>query len=860
MKPIQLSISAWGPYKDLVEIDFERASAQGIFLITGPTGAGKTTVFDALTFALYGNVSGSVREKDSLRSDFAAADARTFVTLLFRHRGASYRVTRNPRYERPKLRSGGTTLERENAILYCGDELLCEGSQTVTEKITGILGLQYSQFKQIAMIAQGEFQELLTASSRERTQIFRNIFRTRIYDSIQNVLASRAKEMFADISRLKTQCDEVVQSVRSDDENWKTACSLKDKNYSALLRMAEEALAQDRRLLKNLDARTERLEASVRRLMLRTEAARELNLKIDRYHECCQKLAQLRQEAPRAKQARKQLDASSRFLKAKPAFEALNGARMRQKEAEASRLKAERTLTGLNGEFVKKQREQQRAPERAALLAQLEEKLRGQKLMDEKCLELMKREAELKQRQDVYLNLEEDAKRARHLYEEKETLFRRESAGILAAGLTEGQPCPVCGSIHHPSPARAAEGIPDQKELNRLKEQAKKREQELSAAYAQAAAANALVSGLKKEVGSHRADSLAAQIAKNEDRVEALKLRLARAEEAYTEVKLELEKQRSLTDSWQKAAAVAEKELAEADMLWKSCMEQCGFPSVTAYKNAEMEEEALIGLKEYIAGFDRELHAFTLQKRQLRDELKSLQKKDLDSLENSLKRTDALLKETRKQRDDINARVVSNRQAVRTLEDKLKQSERLMEAFGVLRDVERAANGYNPKKLIFEQYVLSVYFDDILTGANLRLTAMSNGRYELFRAQRALDLRSREGMELEVLDHYTGRKRSVKTLSGGETFKAALSLALGMSDVIQAYAGGIEIDALFIDEGFGALDAESMDQAVAALLSLVQKDSMIGIISHVDELKERIESQIEVVKTSAGSRIMQKTF
>lgn len=183
-----------------------------------------------------------------------------------------------------------------------------------------------------------------------------------------------------------------------------------------------------------------------------------------------------------------------------------------------------------------------------------------------------------------------------------------------------------------------------------------------------------------------------------------------------------------------------------------------------------------------------------------------------------------------------------------------------MEAFGVLRDVERAANGYNPKKLIFEQYVLSVYFDDILTGANLRLTAMSNGRYELFRAQRALDLRSREGMELEVLDHYTGRKRSVKTLSGGETFKAALSLALGMSDVIQAYAGGIEIDALFIDEGFGALDAESMDQAVAALLSLVQKDSMIGIISHVDELKERIESQIEVVKTSAGSRIMQKTF
>ena len=251
-------------------------------------------------------------------------------------------------------------------------------------------------------------RQLLTASSRERTQIFRNIFRTRIYDAIQNVLASRAKEMLADIGRLKTQCDEVVQSVRSDDENWKTACSLKDKNYSALLRMAEEALAQDRRLLKNLDARTERLEASVRRLMLRTDAARELNLKIDRYHECCQKLAQLRQEEARAKRARKQLDASSRFLKAKPAFEALNSARMRLKEAEASRLQAERTLAGLNREFAKKQQEQQRAPKRAALLAQLEEKLRRQKLMEEKCLELMKREAELKQRQDIYLKLEEE--------------------------------------------------------------------------------------------------------------------------------------------------------------------------------------------------------------------------------------------------------------------------------------------------------------------------------------------------------------------------------------------------------------------------------------------------------------------
>ena len=752
MKPLSLTLCGWGPYKEKQKVDFETVCREGLFLITGPTGAGKTTIFDGITFALYGEVSGSIREKDSLRSDFAVPETPTYVELSFLHKGVEYKVTRNPRYDRPKLRGEGFTTENEAAQIFGGEKLLASGSSAVTEKVEELLGLDYRQFKQISMIAQGEFQQLLTASSKERTQIFRDIFQTRLYDCIAAALTSEVKRIYVQIEEKKHRADETASSIRVDGEAFSELLGKKNKNYGKIVKAAEEEQERLGKIREDLEQLWQEQEAAYKKTVQQAEQWKHRNFLIQQYEDGCARLKTLRGERDLLNENVKQLEKEYKKLPA------------RKKKLEQSR------------ELLRLLANQQRQ----LALWQKQQKL-------------------LKKKQEEYLRLDRAAKEKKQEYEYLDDRYKKASAGILAMDLKEGMPCPVCGSLHHPAPAGMEADVPSEnrvKELKIIYEEAwKKAVDAQTEAASMAGALKSLEEGLKEwafsDVGPDAESSLTVRITGLEGAVSAEEREIKECENGYQNGKLRLE-----------------------------------------------------GLKSSCA--------------QLRSSLKApreKEKKDVGSLSRVLAKLEQERRRINREKEMAGARFENNKKAVSVLKNHLAEKEQLEQVYGSLREVERAANGYNNRNLVFEQYVLSVYLDDILRASNQRLTAMTEGRYELHRLPVTRDRRSKEGMELEVFDQYTGKKRSVKSLSGGETFKAALALALGTSDVVQQFAGGIQVETLFVDEGFGALDEESLSQAIQILTALGGGGRMIGIISHVEELKERIEHQIIVEKHNQGSRI-----
>lgn len=754
MKPLKLILDGWGPYKDTQTVDFSPIQAGGLFLITGPTGAGKTTIFDGITFALYGEVSGSIREKDSLRSDFAAPDAVTRVELRFAHRGEEYRIIRNPRYDRAKLRGEGTTTENEAGELYRDGALAATGSQQVTEAVTELLGLNYRQFKQISMIAQGEFQQLLTASSKERTLIFRDIFQTKLYDTVTQMLGQRVKHVSGKLDECKHRMDECMASFRMEGEAWQTLYQQKNRNYQKItdcISRELEALKQARERAREQQVE---LERDYKAQVQKTEQVRQNNRRIDQYLTDQARLDQWKEELEGLKEQRRAL----------------------QKEA-------------------------RRLPEMKKRLEQQQEAVRILEEQVQKAQDWMRERENLTCLQKQYLQLDTQAKQKKQEYEYQDDRYRKAAAGILAQGLADGMPCPVCGSVKHPSPAQTAGDIPDETQIRRLKAEAERWMGQAGAAQAEAATSLGALRQMEQNLGEWK----------------------KRLEEAPLESLDGLQRQAK------EAAAAYQQQRQEAVRLEQACQE------------AEAAEE-------------KKAAAYRQGKAALRKP-KETEKQDVTEMSRTVGELESRRKQIIREMERLQTSISVNQAGFKQLEAHRQVRQELEAAYGVLRKVERAAAGSNNRKLVLEQYVLSVYFEDILRAANLRLSAMTGDRYELYRLEEGRDRRMKEGMELEVLDQYTGKRRSVKTLSGGESFKAALALALGTSDVVQSYAGGIQVETLFVDEGFGALDSESLNQAVDILTALSGGQRMIGIISHVEELKEQIDAQVLVQKNNNGSSI-----
>ena len=889
MKPEKLTICGWGPYKDLTEIDFEKFGGQGLFLITGATGAGKTTIFDAITYALYGSLSGEVRdkEKNSVRSDFADGDTPTYVELQMLHDKKRYLIRRNPEYLRPKKRGGaaiGFTKEKENAVLWVkggaedGTDKVIEGVKEVNAYLKDLMALDYTQFKQLSMIAQGEFARLLTAAPKDKTKIFREIFATGVYERFTYQLGQRAKQRYQGVMEQKHKLDEIVHLL--SDSVSQSELPREDKTYFKELETSknwnpdelENRLSQWKKIAnkQKLSSEKELEEVQKEWDLLNEQFLRlqEENKRIKEYISAKNTQAMLEAQKTEVQGKQKQSENAAnagwvengeiKWQNAKKQLEKLQKEyselekEIREKESElVSLLPMWESRENLEA-FVQK-------------MSALKEEKANFELQEKKIKEEQKTEVIEK---DKYVKLEKESIQLKTVYEEAIRCQRRAAIGIVAGLLEEGMPCPVCGAIEHPAPAPVEKGILTEEELDELKDGWQKAEEKTTQSYRKVVE----VQSRLKEMLS-RKDEMAERAAMLENDLQkilqddesglfaklfgypadkASKLLKETVEKVQKiQVVLQEKKARLLSLAAENTEAVrTEKETAE---VFDALLKQYGFADMNAYKQAQLSKLMRESLAKEVEEYFRKVSANAELIKHLEMSIPSKELIDLEPLKEKMTQVGSskeLVADSLKGWEQLQKDL---ERTYKELKDKKQQMEKLSAEYGYIKELENIASGNNAKKLVFEQFVLAGYFEEILNAANIRFRKMTSGRYEMHRAQEVGDGRTKDNLEIQVMDFYTGKLRSVRTLSGGESFKASLSLALGLSDVIQAMNGGIKVEALFIDEGFGALDSESLDQACETLLSLVESDRLIGIISHVPELRERISKQIVIDKMGSGS-------
>lgn len=889
MKPICLEICGWGPYKDVETVEFSRLGGQGLFLITGATGAGKTTLFDAITYALYGALSGEVRdrERNSVRSDFAAQDTPTYVDLEMEHRGKKYRIRRNPEYLRPRKKGGSDTLarEKENAILYLPDGQILEGVKDVNARLQDLLALDYAQFKQISMIAQGEFARLLTAPPRDKTRIFRQIFDTGIYERFTAQLGARARASYQQVmqqrqtldEQLRGLCPVLEQMVQMEEKAPQDAAAEKTERLQELLsaeylqyeaigtelamlcQKAEKYTKQLRRTYKQQDEELSRRQGEL-------QSRREENRQILSYQRTCAESRELAEQKPEYQKKENRLQKAIAAMGAETAAMA-----MKHAQDQCQRLQQEEEK--LRQEIQAKQKQQEdllplwKLQEEGAELVEImrqQELTAVREIQQEKILQAL--EKQLEQGRETYLKLEAVSRQARDAYEDALQAQRHAAIGLAARDLQPGIPCPVCGSLEHPAPAQMEGEILSGEALEELEQIWKFQQQETERYHGQVVALQTRMEDAQKCLSELREQKQALEQKLAAEESEPLQiLKTLTSQEAQRQLQSCIEQMTTLqaqlaekqarreTVCTERQQAAAEQE--QTTSAFQEQLARAGLSSREEFEESRMDEAGREALQREIQGYQEQVAANQRLQEHLRTVISREEPWDNQQLEQQLEQQKELREETLKAISSWDSHLGEIRRVQELLQDKQEQIETGSREYGYIKELENIASGNNSRKLVFEQYVLAGYFEEILAAANIRFGRMTGGRYEMHRTREVGDGRIKDNLEVEVLDFYTGKTRSVRTLSGGETFKASLALALGLSDVIQAASGGVRVDTLFIDEGFGALDSESLDQACGTLMSLVETDRLIGIISHVPELKERISRQIVVDKCGNGSRV-----
>lgn len=747
MRPLKLIMSAFGPYAGQTEIDMERLGQKGLYLITGDTGAGKTTIFDAIVFSLYGEASGSLRESSMLRSKYARAGTPTFVEMTFLYGGKIYVVRRNPEYQRPKGRGEGLTTQKADAQLTCPDGKVVTKVKDVTLAVTELIGLNRSQFMRISMIAQGDFQNLLMAKTEERGKIFREIFHTKPYYDLQEKLKSDTAARRGDYEEQNRSILQLMEGVRTEEKDGQNVCLMlteQAKRSGSVENVPEFLKALSGQI--NADAGSQsRLEEQLMRLE--------------------EELAQINRKLGASEAARR---AAIQMQRAKEAVAA-----------------QEERLPALKEVY---ERLQEQEPQRESLAIEIDRD--AKRLEEEKTAKnTMNKAAEtLEKIQAEYCSCSEKTREKRREYQQTEQLFLDAQAGILAQRLKEGEPCPVCGSTCHPGPAEMPQKAPTENELRREK-----------ASLDQLEAHTVLLSG---KAGEAKAKFEAASM-----EWKKLQENMIRPEElqAKRQRKLQMEQEfKSARDDYERCAGILDRNRALLESLEGQHKETAGADE----KQLQIQREGL-----------------TERKRILQEE-----------------------------KEQARLRLQVNRRAAQAIEERFAAAKKAEQDYVKMKALSDTANAAvrGKDRVTLETYIQMTYFERIISRANLRFMVMSGGQYELKRKEGASNRTSQSGLELDVIDHYNGTIRSVKTLSGGETFQASLSLALGLSDEIQSQAGGIRLDTMFVDEGFGTLDEEALNQAMKALQGLTEGNRLVGIISHVGELKERIDRQIVVRKERSG--------
>ena len=876
MKPIQLVLSAFGPYVERTVIDFSALGEEGLFLIAGDTGAGKTTIFDAISFALYGEASGGKekRKSKSFHSDYVSDQTETYVELTFRHRGETWWIRRNLEYQRPakKKKDGMETTTRQAADAQMrnedtGEEIL--RMDDVNRRVRELLGLTQDQFTQTVMIAQGDFLKILTASSDDRKKLFRDLFHTNLYVDLQSRLqeknracADEQKALEQVILSAEGKIDpeaefaerEILLSYCGQIQHTDALCALLARLIEQEKAAQEQARAQKKEAADQIGAliaavtEGERVnrdfadwESKKARLAALTAGQGEIDAQRAALA-AARRAQQLETDEALMRRTRRDMDAQRAALS----------------EAQAALEQAEKALP--EAETRMKEAES-RGGEIHALLAQAKQM--------EDCLPVLGEVERLKAALDTQKRelqrLTEDSSRAQAAYTAAQNSYYLSQAGLLARELKAGQPCPVCGSTAHPCPAQIT---PETVTRQALEQAAQRRE---TAEKAQSDAATRLAANR-------------AALDEREDRLRALKIgadetrqRLAaridaahqaaadrqRAIDAARSAYQALDKRKtaaqSAVDAAQKQLAALEEDLRVQTEAFEQKRMAHGFEDEASYRLAKRTNADIERLDREIRNYDEQKRTLAAQTHELEDKLSGRQRTDLTALQN--RRAAALDRQAKAENAEkaMVRKLTLHESAEREIRQANAAIQKKRGKWQIIQELYTCCAGIaagNPRaKLTFEAYVQQYYFRFVVAAANKRLTRLTDGMFTLRVMREAANRVSQSGLDLEVLDRSTGQARDVSTLSGGESFLASLALALGLSDAVQSQSGQIRMDAMFIDEGFGSLDENALRSSIDVLLELADGKRLIGIISHVQELEERIDKQIVVTKTPNGSTV-----
>ena len=878
MRPLALRFRAFGPYADEQELDFQLLEPHRVFLICGPTGAGKTSILDAMCFALYGETSGGERDPKRVRSDHAAPGERTEVHFSFAVGEERFAVWRTPEQERPKKRGKGTTTSPGEAAIWRLDGSGAQGEGTllatqprqVTETVVRLLGFHCAQFRQVIVLPQGQFRRVLTASSKDREKILEALFQTEQFRRIEEALKGEAKRALTGLQDLARRRELVLGQADADStaalqkvrDDVAAECQLTDQRLAVLAKTVEAGDARLaelrdglRRLQECATAEAERAE-----LLRRREAMDAQHVELER----ARRAAGVADVAAMAGQRREEREAADQKLS------------VVRRDCERATVRHREAAVALVAE-------EQRAPERDAAqaeLEQLEQMSTRVEMLAAAHLELNHREGERKHWADKRATIgarlaEVQENRRAAAVEEVAALDRahRNAAARLASALQEGGPCPVCGSTEHPDPAGGnaeGEGLSDA-ELDALRKRSaslgaleNETAAELRAAEDRARSAtehwaeqNGRVEMCQQQIPEALRNQGALRRAQNKVREKARSLQASHrvAQERIAECERALAVAQVTLQAAEQAAANAGQRDREASAVLTERLQRASFATAEEYEAARRDPEEIERLAGELREFEGLLAAAQQRVRRAQRAAADLEDREIDvePLEAELKVARAEIDAKRRSRGVLEERLRQLDRWLVELQSVEEQTAAAERRYGVVGRLAEVAGGHNAQGVTFQRFVLAALLEEVLAEATRRLRLMSHGRFELKRARERIDLRASGGLDLEVYDAHTSTTRPVASLSGGESFLASLALALGLSDVVQQYAGGIRMETVFVDEGFGSLDSEAIDLAFRTLVDLRGDGRLVGVISHVPELEERIEARLRVRRSRRGS-------
>ena len=847
----KLTLQAFGPFKDKVVIDFENKKIdKGLLLISGDTGAGKTTIFDAICYALYGQTSGETRTANSLRSDWASPDIDTYVDLEFYYKNKIYEVRRSPEYSRRKKNGEGETKQAPSAEIDIDGRVVTKVTD-VTKEIEQLIGLDYKQFRQVAMLSQGEFTKFLLASSDEKTTIFRKIFGTEFYDLLQNKLKSNMLIKKEEIEKVKDKIDTEKKNLEpiinvfglSNDETISTLKNkIKEDNDTVLLTKAGR------------DKKNEE------RTKLSTELSNlnKLNKDIITYQKAKDDLDKLLLSNPNIKKEKEKYDYNIKVANSiTNILDALN------KDSKSLEDKKNKELQNKK-DLDSKQKEHK---EKEELFKKLDNYSKDVDKLNKDINDLVNKNKDY----DKYINklkelanVEKEYKIMCDSYDKQNTLYenmkRKYYLNIsveIADTLVDGEECPVCGSKEHPKKAVATE-------CDFTKEDLEEAEIQLKNIDSLRKTNEATIEQIHKIIKDFNiSDNIDISLERDKNR-ELLDKKNEEKTKLDNEFKILSDEKQKLSSSikslednikiFNEDIKLLEENMKNYNINLDKLYEENN-TSYEDYVSKKLDKCDFSELKSKIENYDNTKKALESTIKLLEQEVKDKKIVDVSEKEKQLNAINEEYKNLDDMYTKLNAALEKLKTSASNIENYLEDNKKVQSEYNIIKVLSDTANGslIGKQRITFENYVQSYFMQTVLVEANKRLIKMTDSRYELKRKETGARLNAKTGLDFSIFDSYTGKERDVASLSGGEKFKASLALALGLSDAISNNRGGIKIDSLFIDEGFGSLDSESLNQALNILSDLSGNDKLVGVISHVSELMSRIDNKILVNKTNTGS-------